>query len=244
VSRWPGCDPGAVSAARPTLVAVAHGTRAPDGPPVIANLLDGVRALLPGVRIEVAYVDVLEPDLATVLSQLRDPVVVVPLFLARGYHVRVDVPGAVSHRNGRVRVAPALGPDPAVIAAVADRHAAAVAGRPVDAVVLGATGSSDPQAQEDVETAARRLSRLVDRPTRPAYLSSAEPQVESVVRELRTAGHKHISLASYLLAPGLFSRSLVAAAGRSGVDVVADPIGAHRSVIELVTRRYLRTQDT
>lgn len=228
-----------MSTARPTLVAVAHGTRAADGPLVIAQLLNGVRSLLPEVAVEVAYVDVLQPDLETALTRLDTPVVVVPLFLATGYHVKVDVPKAVARSSGAVRVAAALGPDPAVIAAVASRHTAALDGRPADAVVLAAAGSSDQGAQADVETAAVRLSQRLDLPVRPAYVASAEPRIETVVAELRAGGHEHISIASYLLAPGLFSQSLIETAARSGVDVVAEPIGAHPNVVELVARRYL-----
>jgi sirohydrochlorin ferrochelatase len=228
-----------VTAARPILVAVAHGTRAPEGPAVIGQLLDGVRTLLPDVLVEVAYVDVLQPDLDSVLGRVQDAAVVVPLFLATGYHVRVDVPRAVTPVSDRVRVAAALGPDPAVLVAVADRHAEALDGHRSHAVVLAAAGSSDPRARTDVETAAVRLSQLVEVPVRPAYVSGAEPRVQSVVTELRDSGHRAVSIASYLLAPGLFSRSLADVASRIGVAAVAKPIGAHRKVVELVVQRYL-----
>lgn len=226
-----------VSAARPILVAVAHGTRAPSGPAVIDQLLVGVRALLPDVAVEIAYVDVLQPDLDTVLSRAHDAAVVVPLFLAGGYHVRVDVPRAVARSRGRVLVSAPLGPDPAVIAAVADRHATALDGRRPDAVVLAAAGSSDPRARADVETAAVRLGALLTVPVIPAYVTSAEPRVADAVAALRADGNRIVSISTYLLAPGLFARSLADA----GADTVAAPIGAHPLVVDLVTRRYQNT---
>jgi sirohydrochlorin ferrochelatase len=196
--------------------------------------LDGVRALLPDVQVEVAYVDVLSPELDTVLSRVHDPAVVVPLFLAGGYHVRVDVPGAVARASGPVRVSAPLGPDPAVMAAVADRLRAALDGRRTDAVVLAAAGSSDPRARADVETAAERLRKELAVPVTPAYVTSAKPRVGDAVAALRSAGHRTVSIATYLLAPGLFARSLADA----GADAVASPIGAHSRIIDLVVRRY------
>jgi sirohydrochlorin ferrochelatase len=223
-----------VSALRPVLVAVAHGTRAPEGPVVVERLVDGVRELLPDVPVEVAYVDVLQPDLKTVLRRVQDPAVVVPLFLAAGYHVRVDVPRGMAQTSGRVRVAELLGPDPAVIAAVADRHRAALDGRRPDAVVLAAAGSSDPRARADVETAAERLQKLLAVSVTPAYVTSAKPRVGDAVAALRIARHRVVSIATYLLAPGLFARSL----GAAGADAVASPIGAHPLIVDLVVRRY------
>jgi sirohydrochlorin ferrochelatase len=41
-------------------------------------------------------------------------------------------------------------------------------------------------------------------------------------------------VASWLLAPGLFQRSLAEA----GADVVAAPIGAHPRLVDLILRRY------
>ncbi len=229
------CDAGTVPAARrPALVAVAHGTRAPDGQAVIGQLLAGVRRLLPDVLVEVAYVDVLQPDLDSVLGRMHDPAVVVPLFLASGYHVRVDVPRAVARSSGRVRVAQPLGPDPAVLAAVADRHAAALGGRRSDAVVLAAAGSSDPRARADVETAAVRLRDELGVPVTPAYLTSAEPRVADAVAAQRAGGHHTVSIATYLLAPGVFAYALADA----GADAVASPIGAHPQIVDLVARRY------
>jgi sirohydrochlorin ferrochelatase len=225
-----------VSASLPTLLAVAHGTREPAGAPTIAALLAGVRQQLPDVTVDVAYVDVQEPRLNRALATGNGPVVLVPLFLASGYHVRVDIPSGVAAagRSG-VSVAEPLGPDPAVVAAVADRHTAALGPQVTDAVVLAAAGSSDSSALADVETAAARLRDVLSVPVTPAYVTSAEPRVADAVSALRTDGHRSVSIATYLLAPGMFSVALQGA----GADAVAAPIGDHSEVVALIARRYL-----
>lgn len=216
------------------LVAVAHGTRAPDGPVVLGVLLDDVRALLPGVDVRVAYVDVISPMLADVLAAVPDGAraVVVPMFLASGYHVRVDVPAAVASDGGRAVVTPALGPDPAVVAAVEARLRSA--GPLPDAVVLAAAGSSDADALAEVDVAASLLSMSLSRPVLPAYVTTASPSVPDAVARLRSDGYATVGVASYLLAPGLFQQRLDSV----GADVVAAPIGPHPLVAGLIADRY------
>lgn len=220
-----------------TLIAVAHGTRAPEGPVVLAALLDRVRALLPGVDVRVAYVDVIEPTLSSVLASVPhgERAVVVPLFLASGYHVRVDVPSAVaSSGGGRAVVTPALGPDPAVVAAAEERLRSSAPDVLPSAVVLAAAGSSDESALAEVAVAASLLSASLGRPVVPAYVTTASPSVSDAVSSLRAAGHATVGLASYLLAPGLFQQRLASA----GADVVAPPIGPHPLVAALIADRY------
>ncbi|MGF1430070.1 CbiX/SirB N-terminal domain-containing protein, partial [Kitasatospora sp. LaBMicrA B282] len=113
-------------AAAPTLVAVAHGTRDPAGPAAYRELIERVRELRPGLRAEPAFLELADPLLDQVLAGLRGTVVLVPLLLGTGYHVRVDLPAAraaAGHLD--LRLAPALGPDRLLAAALADRLAEA-----------------------------------------------------------------------------------------------------------------------
>lgn len=213
-----------------TLVLVAHGTRDPAGAQVAVAVADGVRARLPGTRVEVAFADVRAPDLTTVLREVDEPAVVVPMFLASGYHVTVDLPAQIL-ASGRDAVrTPAFGPAPTLVAAARDRLRAA-GWRTGDPVVLAAAGSSDPLARAEVAAAARRLGVLVGAPVRVGYAATATPRVDTVVSEL----DGRVAVASWLLAPGLFHRTVAA----SGAAVVADPLGAHPSVVDLAVRRYL-----
>lgn len=214
-----------------TLVLAAHGTQDPAGAVVVEEIAAAVRRRLPAVAVEVAYVDVRSPSLTEVLRSIDGPAVVVPAFLAAGYHVRVDVPEQVLLSGcSSVVVTPAVGPDPLVVAAV---HARLVdAGRRAgDPVVLAAAGSSDPRAVADVHLAARRLSLLTRSAVQVGFITSARPSVPEAVA---SAGSR-VAIASWLLAPGLFHQRLA----DMGADLVSEPIGAHPRLVDLVVRRAL-----
>lgn len=210
-----------------TLVLVAHGTRDPAGSYVIYEIADLIRARPYGVSVEVAFADVRGPTAATVLASIDGPAVVVPAFLAAGYHVRVDLPAQV---GPGVPITPPLGPAPALVAAAHDRLIAA-GWRPGDTVVLAAAGSSDPRALADVRRAALRLGARTGSHVRIGYATTASPHIGDVV----AGASGRVAVASWLLAPGLFHRAVAAC----GAAVVAGPLGAHPNVVELIARRYL-----
>jgi len=208
-----------------TLVLVAHGTRDPRGAVVVEEVAALVRARLGGVRVEVAYADVRSPDVTAVVGGVDGPVVVVPAFLAAGYHVRVDVPEQIAASgHGDVVVTEPIGS--ALLPVVRERLREA-GWRPGDAVVLAAAGSSDPRALADVVGVAGVLGAEV------GYIATASPTVPEAVAALKAQGRR-VAVASWLLAPGLFHRRLADA----GADVVAEPIGAHSRVVDAVLLRY------
>lgn len=220
-----------------SLILVAHGTRDPAGAVTVEAIAASVRRRLGGVPVHVAYADVREPTVGRVLDRVPGPAVLVPAFLAAGYHVRVDVPGQVAD-TGRTDVSStdSLGPHPAVVAAVHERLISA-GWRPGDAVVLAAAGSSNPIALADVRRAATLLGTRLGTPVRIGYVATAAPRVPDAVAAARAdapAGTR-IAIAPWLLAPGLFQRSLT----ESGADLVADPIGDHPRIADLIVRRYL-----
>lgn len=213
----------------PPLLLVAHGTRDPAGPVVVENLADAL-AERAGVPVRTSYVDVTGPTVAEALAELDGPVVVLPAFLAAGYHVRADLPAqlAAAGRTGDVAVCDPIGPDPALASAMRDRLVAA-GWRPGAEVVFSAAGSSDERALADVRTAAGLLGRSCGQWLRPSYVTTAAPRTEQLCAEPSPA-----FIAPYLLAPGLFHRRLA----ELPVRAVAEPIGAHPRVIELALRRY------
>lgn len=227
------------------IVLVAHGTRDPAGPRVTEDLADGVRAALPGVDVRVAYADVRSPNVTDVLRGTNEPAVVVPAFLASGYHVRTDIPQQIAASRRRdVLLAEAFGPAPELVGVMIERLRAA-GYREGDRVVLAAAGSSDPRALVDVHDAAYALGVRLGAPVRIGYAATAKPGIADAVASLRSAAGPtaRVAVASWLLAPGLFQRKLDA----TGADVVAGPLcggsgadalGAHPRVVELVVRRY------
>ncbi|OLL16624.1 MULTISPECIES: sirohydrochlorin chelatase [unclassified Rhodococcus (in: high G+C Gram-positive bacteria)] len=216
----------------PALLLVAHGTRNPRGVEMIASLADAVSRDVGATRV--AFVDVLGPSPAEVLRDSGRPTVLVPAFLASGYHVHADVPREVADSgHPAVAVTRALGPDP-VLARVLLHRLSAAGWKPGDAVVLAAAGSSDPRALGDVRRAADMLSALARVAVRVGYVATGAPRVPEVVAGLRAAGARRVFVASYLLADGLFHARLADA----GADGVAAPLGVHDSIVRLVAERY------
>jgi sirohydrochlorin ferrochelatase len=213
------------------LLLVAHGTRDPAGAVVTEQVAVLARREL-GIRVAACYADVRSPTPAQAIAELDGPCVAVPMFLAAGYHVRTDVPAQLA-AFPQVRLAETFGPDPALVAAAAQRLARA-GGRPDDAVVLAVAGSSDPHAQADGARAARRLGRLLGRPVTLATIAAGGPRVADAVAALRRDGADRVAVASWLLAPGQFQTRL----DECGADVVGGPIAAHPAVVGLVGRRY------
>jgi sirohydrochlorin ferrochelatase len=217
---------------------VAHGTRKADGVAMIAELADRVGAIL-GRRVRTAFVDVLGPTPSDVLSTLPDgPAVVVPAFLAGGYHVRVDIPAFVAASgHADVAVTAPLGPSPHIVRVVSDRLVES-GWRSSDSVILAAAGTSDPNAQRDLRVTAALLSAAIGARVELAYAATGEPRVAAAVAALRTRGAGRIVVASYLLADGLFQDRLQ----ESGADVVTGPLGTHPGVARLIANRFRRAR--
>lgn len=220
----------------PVLVACSHGTRSAAGNTTVEELRTRLRQARPGLEVVAAHVDVQEPELGAVVDGLREQgrtCVVVPLLLSSGYHVRVDIARAVDAADGAATSAAAMGPDDVITTVLLQRLAEA-GGRFADAVVLAAAGSSDAQARADVDRAVASLAGRFPGPVTSGFLSAQEPTVADAVAAARAAGASTVAVASYLLAPGVFSQRLVDA----GADVVADPLGPHPLLVELVLHRF------
>lgn len=212
------------------LVTVAHGTRTAAGNLVAAELTAAAGARL-GIAATTSYVELCDPLFADVALAVDQPTVVVPLLLSTGYHLRHDLPTAVeaAPRSDLVHLGGALGPDPLLAAAQAVRlrEAGATPGQPV---VLVAAGSSDPLATADLEAAAALLAHEWGAPVRLATLSGLDSRPEHVVR----AGD---AVSPYLLATGHFHRRARHDALAAGATVVADVIGPHPLLVDLVCGR-------
>jgi sirohydrochlorin ferrochelatase len=213
----------------PALVVLAHGTGDAAGRGTWGRLLVRLRAALPDVEVRLAYAGVARPQLADVLPELDGPVVVVPAFLAAGFHVRVDVPGQLAE-IGRddVTLAEPFGPDPGLVEVALERLREA--GWDDERVVLAAAGSTDPVAQADLRTAAELFADRLGAAVPVGYIAGGEPRVADVV----TAQGGPVALATWLVAPGAFHRWLADA----GAAVVADPLGDHDGVVDVVLDRY------
>lgn len=196
------------------LVTVAHGTRSVEGN-AVARALTGAAGTRLGMPWVASYVELASPSFASVMAS-DVPSVVVPLLLSTGHHVRHDLGG------GR-----ALGPDPLLAGAQVARLAAAGAS-PGQPVVMVAAGSSDPLATRDQMLAAAYLSEQWGGPVRLATLSGVGRRPADMVTPDDV-------VSPYLLAPGHFADRCRAESARAAV--VADVIGAHSAVVDLVVSR-------
>ncbi len=213
---------------------VAHGTRKAEGVAMVAELAGRVGAHL-GQRVHTAFVDVLGPTPAGALSAFSDgPAVVVPAFLASGHHVRVDIPGFVAASgHPDVTVTAALGPSREMVLVLVDRLLES-GWRPTDSVLLAAAGTSDERALRDLRATAAMLSAAIGGRVGLAYAATGTPRVADAVTALRARGARRVTVASYLLADGLFQDRL----HRSGADLVTAPLGTHPGVIRLIADRF------
>ncbi|WP_448616610.1 sirohydrochlorin chelatase [Modestobacter sp. URMC 112] len=224
--------------AAPVLVACAHGTRNPTGRRLVAELALAARTLRPGLRTTAAFVDVQPPTVVDVVRGLAaagTPAVVVPLLLSGGYHVHVDIAGAVDGHPSAVAARP-LGPDSRLAAVLTDRLVAAGAERqdPATAVVLAAAGSSDARSVADVQGTADLLQRDWAGPVTTGYGSAARPTVPDAVAAARRAGAARVVVAAYLLAPGHFADKLQGA----GADCVTAPLLPDERIAAVLLDRY------
>jgi sirohydrochlorin ferrochelatase len=222
----------------PALLAISHGTSSPEGQAAVAALVDAVAARLPDVTVRLGHVDVQQPDVAASLGSLPEgqPVVIVPLLLSAGYHVRIDLKKQSAGHDG-VTIAKALGPDPRL----ADRLAARLAQLRPDsagAIVLAVAGSSDNRANDDCRVVGAMLAERVGRPVEVGFLAAAEPRLGTAVANAREAAGTAV-VANYLLAPGYFHDLAVRVSGDSPVarPLLDDDVPA-ASLVDIVVDRY------
>lgn len=217
--------------ARPTLLAVSHGTSYAAGARAIADLVDAVAATLPDVEVRSAFVDVQQPDAADVVPTIDGPLVIVPLLLSRGFHVHHDLHGTTADRTNAVVAAP-LGPDTLLAAVLAERLGAET---PAEApVILAVAGSRDPASLTDAEAMAALLADRLARPVDLAYLAARQPDLPAAL-----AARPDAVVSTYLLAHGyFFDLAVRQAAGRTITPPLLDGGPVPESLVDLIVGRY------
>ncbi|NBT78952.1 MAG: cobalamin biosynthesis protein CbiX [Betaproteobacteria bacterium] len=111
----------------PVVILFAHGARDPAWAQPFHALRAALLAARPEGRVELAFLELMEPGLpdlvATLANEGVNEIVVVPVFLGRGGHLRRDFPVLMEAARARapavtVRETLAVGELPAVIAAM------------------------------------------------------------------------------------------------------------------------------
>jgi sirohydrochlorin ferrochelatase len=229
----------------PALVVVAHGSRDPRALSTVRTLLDRVREQRPGLPVHLGHIELNEPLLTDTLAELdaqdTTDAVLVPLLLARGYHVKRDIPEMAARARVRTRVAAPLGPHPLLVDTLHTRLVEAgwpthmtEAERRTSAVVLAAAGSRDPHSAVDTRRTAHLLAHRLGVPVIPAYASTATPTVPTALRALAARGRERVAVASYFTAPGRFATECAQAAPW----IASAPLGTHPAMADLLLHRY------
>lgn len=217
-----------------SLVATSHGTGVPAARSAVGRLVAAVREAAPHLDVRSAFVDVQPPRVDTVLDAVDGPAVVVPLLLAPGFHVRVDI--ACAARRDWVVASGTLGTDDR-LTTVLLRRLRQVGATSDDVVVLGSAGSTDPAALASIDRAADLLAEAWGAPIAVGHVGGSGRPLAEVVAEVERPGRRTVAV-SYLMAPGFFQGRVQ----RCGADLVTAPVLDGRAVddelVSLVLARF------
>lgn len=222
------------------LVAASHGTSSLEGQAAVAALVEAVRRAAPALAVADAFVDVQQPDVASVLDALgaEHHPVVVPLLLSAGYHVHVDLADAVAAADHGATLGAALEPDDRLVDVLVARLRE-VGLRSDDRVVLAAAGSSDERAVADCRVVGRRLADCLGAPVAVGFLSAARPTLADAVARTRAAHPvSRVVVSSYLLAPGYFHDLAASVGAVTTAPILVPDAAPPPSLVELVLDRH------
>ena len=235
----------------PALLLIAHGTRNPAGATEMDTLVGHLRARLTTPVAAAWLEDFSEPDAATAAADLvaagARHIVTLPFLVLGAGHAKTDVPEAVheaagahpdvAFTHGRV-----LGLHPELFAVARERVDAVSdpAGRADEVLLVTGAGSSDPDANGDLDKAARVLAEQTGhRWTETAYAGVTWPRADEVFVRLARAGVERVTRFSWSLLAGVLEQRVdgwadeaaqrtdlrIADAGRFGPDPrVADAV--------------------
>jgi len=117
------------------LILFAHGARDPLWAAPLTRLRERIALAAPDNPIEVAFLEIMEPDLPTAAERLIaagcSALSIVPIFLGQGGHIRRDLAQLISqleraHPEVRIHCATAVGEDGSVLDAIASYCVAAL----------------------------------------------------------------------------------------------------------------------
>jgi len=221
------------------VILLGHGSPDPRAGIGAAALAGRVADLLPDDEIRLAFLDNTAPTLteAALTVAAHADITVVPVFLSKAYHVKVDVPAEVAKAaaaiNREITVTEPIGPDPLLLD-VLDRQL------PPDApVVMATAGTSDTEAQAAFEALAREWAERRETHVVVAYASQTQPDIPTAIRQAETTGGTRAAIARFLLFDGVFPDRVKADAGDRAISMV---LGDEPVLAELIADRVLATR--
>ena len=221
------------------VILLGHGSPDPRAGIGAAALAGRVADLLPDDEIRLAFLDNTAPTLteAALTVAAHADITVVPVFLSRAYHVKVDVPAEVAKAsaaiNREITITEPIGPDPLLLDALEQQLPAE------SPVVLATAGTSDTEAQAAFDALAHEWSARRSTHVLVAYASQAQPDVATAIEQLeKVDGHK-AAVARFLLFDGVFPDRIKETAGDRAITSV---LGDAPVLAEIIADRVLATR--
>ncbi len=240
-----------------TILLVGHGSRDASGNEEIERFAGGLRERMPGLRIEVCFIefaDVLLDQGLDRAAEASSRVVVAPLILGAAGHVKMEIPlhveqARLRHPEVEFVVARHLGADEQLLAALKRSLRGAMGQLDMPdpkstSVVLLARGSSDMAANGEAAKMARWLFETTDHDwVDLAFTGITFPRLESVVRRQVAGGMTQVVVLPYYLFTGVLIeriRSQVARLREQYPQVafaLGDYLGFDDAVFDLLMQR-------
>jgi sirohydrochlorin cobaltochelatase len=233
------------------LLLVGHGSRSMASEAEMRALTALVTEALPGVQVDVGFLEMTEPPAGVVLDDLVARgcrrIVVLPLMLLAAGHGKNDVPAVVlearvRHPQVEIVFASPLGVARELVGLLGDRvEQAGARGLPL---LVVARGTSDPDANAEAHRAARLVAEWAGASeVHVAFTGVTWPLVPAGLDVLARLGHEGAALAFWFLCNGrLIERArddVAAFTERTGVKVVdAGYLGPDPRVVPVVVERY------
>ena len=111
------------------IILFAHGARDPQWAEPFLAIQAQVRAARPGTPVEIAFLEIMTPSLETAVAEMAaagaQRITVVPLFMARGGHLKQDLALLLAeigkkHPDLQLKVTPAIGETPEILKSIAE----------------------------------------------------------------------------------------------------------------------------
>jgi sirohydrochlorin cobaltochelatase len=219
-----------------------HGSRDPEAIGEFEEAASAVRARLPGRDFATGYLEFARPTIGEALAGLSAGgarrILAIPGMLFAASHVKNDLPWEMNtfmagNPGVDVRLGRDLAIEPKLLAAAADRIAAAVPeGRDDTVLVVVGRGTNDPDANSNIAKIARMLWEGMGFGwAEVAFSGVAHPRVDAALDRAARLGFRRIAVFPYFLFTGVLVKRIY---GQT------DAAAARYPDIDFVKAQYLR----
>ncbi len=110
------------------IILFAHGARDPEWAQPFIQIRERVAQQFPSTQVMLAFLELMQPTLVEAVAKLThndvEHITLIPLFLARGGHLKQDLPRLIAsieqhHPTVKFNVAPAIGEEPEILDSIA-----------------------------------------------------------------------------------------------------------------------------